>query len=36
MRNAGLDPTAALCYLAMVLTFGTCELEATAWPSLTG
>lgn len=36
MRDAGLDPTAASCYLAMVLTFGMCELEAIAWPGLTG
>lgn len=36
MKNAGLDPTAASCYLAMVLTSGTCELKAIAWPGLRG
>lgn len=36
MRNVGLDPTAASCYLAMVLPFDTCELEATGWPGLLG
>lgn len=36
MRNAGLDSTAASFYLAMVLTFGMCEFEATARPGLKG